>query len=304
MIQTMIYYGVSTDRILQTYQKGDHGSDVLNLKNRLKELGYYSPTATFDDEFNSVMVERVKMFQKNNHLKVSGKIDIMTNGNILMASSSTVKGQWYEEKKVQNVSTIYAALNDLRGRIVNNGNIVDFVTGTDFYFSKTLLEDSVLNDNVITLVWDRANCTFSVDGLKSMIHRSLGEMRDVSNVACGDYQSAPINMELFGKFAGSERGMYLETFDSVYVYEDMKDGTEWDVCPFILTQGNGKGDSVDNTLYVYARIVETNSNGSDQYTEMYISDPDMAAEIVNLLIVSVPDVPDAEHVQMLNYLID
>jgi len=67
MIQTMIYYGVSTDRILQTYQKGDHGSDVLNLKNRLKELGYYSPTATFDDEFNSVMVERVKMFQKNQH---------------------------------------------------------------------------------------------------------------------------------------------------------------------------------------------------------------------------------------------
>jgi len=49
---------------------------------------------------------------------------------------------------------------------------------------------------------------------------------------------------------------------------------------------------------------KTNSNGSDQYTEMYISDPDMAAEIVNLLIVSVPDVPDAEHVQMLNYLID
>ena len=75
-----------------TCAQGDSGSNVLNIKERLKYLGYYSETATFDDQFNSTMVERVKLFQENNGLSLSGKVDSKTIDKL--KSTSAVPGKW------------------------------------------------------------------------------------------------------------------------------------------------------------------------------------------------------------------
>ena len=79
---------------LSVCEKGDAGSNVLAVKERLQTLGYYSATATFDDEFNDIMVQRVKLFQENNGLKMTGKVDSGTVSKL--KESNPIRGEYYE----------------------------------------------------------------------------------------------------------------------------------------------------------------------------------------------------------------
>jgi len=74
--------------------KGDEDLNVRKVKARLKELGYYSATATYDDEFNDIMVKRVKLFQENNGLEVTGLVDSATIS--ALKGSSPIRGEYYE----------------------------------------------------------------------------------------------------------------------------------------------------------------------------------------------------------------
>ena len=62
----------------KTLQYGDQGDDVLKMKLRMQELGYYSVGASFSDLFNNICVERLKMFQAANGLPVTGVADCVT----------------------------------------------------------------------------------------------------------------------------------------------------------------------------------------------------------------------------------
>ena len=55
----------------RTLKKGSRGEDVLRLKERMYELGYFTSTK-FSDQYNDTMVERVKTLQKKNGLKADG----------------------------------------------------------------------------------------------------------------------------------------------------------------------------------------------------------------------------------------
>jgi len=63
-----------TGALAQTLRKGVSGEEVLKLKQRMLELGYYS-SDDFNDRFNDTMVERVKRLQKKNGLRQSGQVD-------------------------------------------------------------------------------------------------------------------------------------------------------------------------------------------------------------------------------------
>lgn len=63
---------------LGSYKKGDKNEEIRQIKARLQELGYYVHDAKYDNEFNSIMVERIKMFQKNNGLEENGEADTQT----------------------------------------------------------------------------------------------------------------------------------------------------------------------------------------------------------------------------------
>ena len=78
-----------------TCSKGDKGDNVKKVKMRLKTLGYYSSSATYDDEFNDIMVKRVKLFQENNGLKVTGKVDSDTV--TALKGSNPIRGEYYED---------------------------------------------------------------------------------------------------------------------------------------------------------------------------------------------------------------
>ena len=56
-----------------TLERGSRGGDVLCLKQRLYELGYFS-TDKFSDEYNGTTAERVRQLQKMNGLKQTGSV--------------------------------------------------------------------------------------------------------------------------------------------------------------------------------------------------------------------------------------
>ena len=55
----------------RTLKVGDSGEDVIALKTRMYELGYFS-TDQFSDEFNKITRDRLKELQKKNKLKADG----------------------------------------------------------------------------------------------------------------------------------------------------------------------------------------------------------------------------------------
>lgn len=84
---------VPSDLAGRTFNEGDEGWRIEELKAQLKELGYYTPKAKYDDIFNDGMVERVKEFQENNKMYPSGTIDPKTLE--LMYDPDCIKGEDY-----------------------------------------------------------------------------------------------------------------------------------------------------------------------------------------------------------------
>jgi hypothetical protein len=52
--------------------RNNTGDDVVALKNRLMEMGYYRADSNMNDTYNDTCVERVKMFQRQNGLNEDG----------------------------------------------------------------------------------------------------------------------------------------------------------------------------------------------------------------------------------------
>ncbi len=59
-------------------KQGNKGDDVMAMKKRLQELGYFSARAEFSNQYNKTTTERVKLFQKANGLKQTGVADEKT----------------------------------------------------------------------------------------------------------------------------------------------------------------------------------------------------------------------------------
>ena len=70
------------------YREGDSGNEVLAIKQRLYELGYYN-TAINNSAYNASATERVQQFQMSNGLSVTGTVDQATYDKLF---SSSAKG--------------------------------------------------------------------------------------------------------------------------------------------------------------------------------------------------------------------
>jgi len=64
--------------VYDTLKQGSSGSDVLNMKYRMQDLGYFNADASLSDSYNNTCVERVKQFQSINNLPVTGIADHAT----------------------------------------------------------------------------------------------------------------------------------------------------------------------------------------------------------------------------------
>ena len=67
-------------------QKNDKGATVLQMKERLKELGYYKANSDLSDDYDDSCISRVKKFQKKNGIPVTGLADEETQ--LLLYSDS------------------------------------------------------------------------------------------------------------------------------------------------------------------------------------------------------------------------
>lgn len=55
-----------------TLQNGDCGDEVVALKQRLMELGYFRADGKITNRYNDTLIQRLKMFQKQNGLEEDG----------------------------------------------------------------------------------------------------------------------------------------------------------------------------------------------------------------------------------------
>ena len=74
-----------------TLQKGDKGTAVKQLQQRLKELGYY--TNAIDSDYGTQTVNAVKAFQKKNGLSQTGKADATTLAKLNSTSAVKADGK-------------------------------------------------------------------------------------------------------------------------------------------------------------------------------------------------------------------
>ena len=87
------------NKVNSTLQKGDKGTEVKKLQERLKELGYY--TGSINSSYNNATVEAVKAFQKRNSLTVDGICGTATLRKL--NSTSAVKNKVEEVKQDDGV---------------------------------------------------------------------------------------------------------------------------------------------------------------------------------------------------------
>ena len=67
------YLSILADLPYSTLEQGDHGKEVLSLKERLQELGYFRAGATeMTDSFTETMLRRIMIFQRLNGLEQTG----------------------------------------------------------------------------------------------------------------------------------------------------------------------------------------------------------------------------------------
>ena len=79
---------------------GDNNDAILQIKQKMQQLGYFREGAELSSSYNSTMVERVMLFQQNNGLPQTGEIDSaflaalygampISNGSISISSNTT-----------------------------------------------------------------------------------------------------------------------------------------------------------------------------------------------------------------------
>lgn len=56
----------------RTLKEGDSGQDVLNLKKRMYQLGYFSNNKNLSSDFNRTMAERIRLLERANGLEETG----------------------------------------------------------------------------------------------------------------------------------------------------------------------------------------------------------------------------------------
>ena len=78
----------------KTFSKGDSGALITRIKKRMQQMGYYRLSATFDDEYNDTMVQRVKQLQERNWLPVTGVLDPKTMEKLY--DSKMARGEFYK----------------------------------------------------------------------------------------------------------------------------------------------------------------------------------------------------------------
>lgn len=59
-------------------QRGDKGPEVLEMKERMRTLGYFRANAELSDSYNDTCYERVQLFQQVNGLPATGEADVET----------------------------------------------------------------------------------------------------------------------------------------------------------------------------------------------------------------------------------
>ncbi|MBR5231446.1 MAG: phosphodiester glycosidase family protein [Clostridia bacterium] len=88
------------ETVYRNLVSGNSGDDVMAVKLRLKELGYYT-TSKFNANFTEAMIDVIKLFQKNNGLTQSGEADVYTQQVLFSDAAVKKNGKPVDAKAVK-----------------------------------------------------------------------------------------------------------------------------------------------------------------------------------------------------------
>ncbi|MCX8132281.1 MAG: L,D-transpeptidase family protein [Clostridia bacterium] len=88
-----------TNRVFRVLKSGDIGSDVLEVQKNLKELGYFHGYP--NGVFGSSLSNSIRKFQKDNKIRVNGKVTNQTYSLILEKQKQRSEQKKKEQEKLQ-----------------------------------------------------------------------------------------------------------------------------------------------------------------------------------------------------------
>lgn len=101
----------------EIYKSNDVNDEIISIKIRLYELGYYSSNNNFNDIYTMLLQSAVKSFQQKNNLSATGVVDDVTQKLLSMpkSSSSAKKGPLEVPIAVKEYSKKAYQMNDKGG---------------------------------------------------------------------------------------------------------------------------------------------------------------------------------------------
>lgn len=110
------------------YREGDSGKEIMAVKERMYELGYYNTLPTVN-AYNSTMTERVLQFQESNGLTITGTVTQETYDTLFSSSAKgpggTISGVLKQGDSNQKVGVIRKRLAELGYYENQGGNTFD-----------------------------------------------------------------------------------------------------------------------------------------------------------------------------------
>ena len=129
---------------------GDKGGLVLKIKERMKQMSYYTPGAKLSEAFNNDMTDKVKQLQKNNHISVTGQIDADLLKLLYSNHCIAATGLEFSDENNYLISYDYTLLGNEQFYAGEDGNIIVIILDTysNSFFNRVLASDDTAGEGL------------------------------------------------------------------------------------------------------------------------------------------------------------
>ena len=142
---------------------GDKGKLVLKIKQRMKQMSYYTPGAKLSEAFNNEMADKVRQLQKNNKISVTGQIDADFLKLLYSKHCIAATGLEFSDENNYLISYDYTLLGNEQFYAGEDGNIIVIILDTysNSFFNRQLAENDTATEGLEDFTYyDNYDCCF------------------------------------------------------------------------------------------------------------------------------------------------
>lgn len=130
--------------------RGDNSELVLKIKQRMKQMSYYTPGAKLSEAFNNEMEDKIKQLQKNNNISVTGQIDADFLKLLYSKHCISATGIEFSDENNYLISYDYTLLGNEQFYAGEDGNIIVIILDTysNSFFNRLLAKDDTAGEGL------------------------------------------------------------------------------------------------------------------------------------------------------------